>query len=542
MGGQLVRIALIEDDAQLRRFLSRVLTSAGYEPEVFESGTEFLSADGPDCFDIVVTDLQMEGASGFDVLKACRAASDPAEVILVTGFASIRTAVEAMGLGAFDYLAKPVDSKELLHRVAQAIEGKRLKWQLDALSGEERRRHGTAAPVAESPAMRDFLGLARRAAASNSTVLLLGETGTGKDIAARYVASNSQRAGKTFLTVNCAALPDNLLESELFGHARGAFSGAHALKRGLFEEASGGTLFLDEVGSMSLPAQAKLLRVLEDGAVRRVGENQPIPVDVRIIAATNRDLNAAAASGEFRDDLYYRLSVVTLQVPALRERREDIEPLARLFLAEAVRRTGRGRTFAPETLDSFREYGFPGNVRELRYGIEQAVILSEGGVLQAGDFQFSAARRGAGAAALPARGPRSRPIAEEITPEQVEEALEAHHGNRNQAARALGISRATLYRLLKRTGARQERRGRSLRRLPETCQDHGPAFLRALNPFRRGAEEQGYPGPLASRPTSGSVPDSVTWARFAAGSSGVSGRAGTLRGPGNRQATAWHRV
>jgi DNA-binding NtrC family response regulator len=451
-------VALIEDDAQIQRFLSDVLLSGGYEPEVFASGTEFLQAEGQESFDIVVTDLQMKGASGLDVLKACRAASDPAEVILVTGFASIRSAVEAMGLGAFDYLAKPVNSKELLHRVAQAVEGKRMKWQIEALAGEERRRHGGVSPIAESRAMRDFLALARKAAASHSTVLLLGETGTGKEVAARYIVANSPRAGKTLLTVNCAALPENLLESELFGHARGAFSGAHALKRGLFEEASGGTLFLDEVGSMSPPAQAKLLRVLEDGAVRRVGENQTIPVDVRILAATNRDLNVAASSGEFRDDLYYRLSVVTLRLPALRERREDIEPLARLFLAEAVRRTGRDRVFAPETLEFFREYGFPGNVRELKYGIEQAVILSDGGILQPGDFQFSAARRGMGAAALSGPGPRSRsrPIAEEITVEQVSEALEAHHGNRNQTARALGISRATLYRLMRRTDATKE--------------------------------------------------------------------------------------
>lgn len=466
MKGSPIRMALIEDDAQLQRFLARVLVSGGYEPEVFGGGTEFLAAEGPESFDIVITDLQMEGASGLDVLKACRAASDPAEVILVTGFASVRTAVKSMGLGAFDYLAKPVDSKELLHRVAQAVEGKRLKWQIDALSGEERRRSGAVAPIAQSRAMKDFLALARKASASSSTVLLLGETGTGKDVVARYITSNGPRAGKTFLTVNCAALPENLLESELFGHARGAFSGAHSLKRGLFEEASGGTLFLDEVGSMSPSAQAKLLRVLEEGAVRRVGENQPIPVDARIIAATNRDLNAAVASGEFRDDLYYRLSVVTLRVPALRERREDIEPLARLFLAEAVRRTGRDRVFAPETLEFFREYGFPGNVRELRYGIEQAVILSEGGVLQPGDFQFSAAHRGTGAAAIAAPGTRSRsrPISEEISPEQVEEALGAHHGNRNQAARALGISRATLYRLLKRTGAAKETSSES----PET--------------------------------------------------------------------------
>ena len=449
MKGSLIRVALIEDDSQLQRFISRVLVSGGYEPDVFASGTEFLATDGPDSFDIVVTDLQMEGASGLDVLKACRAATDPAEVILVTGFASIRTAVEAMGLGAFDYLAKPVDSKELLHRVAQAVEGKRLKWQIDALSGEERRRGGAFAPIALSRAMGDFLALARKASASNATVLLLGETGTGKEVVARFIASAGPRAGKTFLTVNCAALPDNLLESELFGHARGAFSGAHMLKRGLFEEATGGTLFLDEIGSMTPTAQAKLLRVLEDGAVRRVGENQPIPVDARIIAATNRDLNAAVASGEFREDLYYRLSVVTLAVPALRERQEDVEPLARHFLAESVRRTGKDRIFAPETLDFFRGYAFPGNVRELRYGIEQAVILAENRVLDPSDFPFSVGRAARTSAPLAAR-PRSRPIAEEISRGQVDEALAAHHGNRNQAARALGISRATLYRLLNR--------------------------------------------------------------------------------------------
>jgi transcriptional regulator with PAS, ATPase and Fis domain len=259
----------------------------------------------------------------------------------------------------------------------------------------------------------------------------------------------------TFLSVNCAALPENLLESELFGHARGAFSGAHAMKRGLFEEASGGTLFLDEIGSMTLPAQAKLLRVLEEGAVRRVGENQPIKVDVRIIAATNRDLAAASASGDFREDLYYRVSVVTLTIPPLRERREDIEPLARRFLAESVRRLGKDRVFAPETLELLKSYPFPGNIRELKYGIEQAVVLSEGSVLSPGDFHFSSARAAMGRPAI-APGGRSRPIAEEITPEQLDETLKAHGGNRNRAARALGISRATLYRLLQRTAGNKE--------------------------------------------------------------------------------------
>jgi two-component system response regulator HydG len=446
MAGPHIRLALIEDDATVQRLLSVVLTSAGHHVEVFAGGDSFLAADGPESFEVVITDLQMTGASGIDVLKACRAATDPAEVILVTGFGSIRTAVEAMGLGAFDYLAKPVDSDELLHRVAQAIENKRLKWQLQALSGESRRRDQAPPPIAESRAMREFLVLARRAAASSSTVLLRGETGTGKEVVTRYMVAHSPRVARTLLTINCAALPETLLESELFGHARGAFSGAHALKRGLFEEASGGTLFLDEIGALSSSAQAKLLRVLEEGVVRRVGENEPIPVDVRIVAATNRDLAGAIASGEFRDDLYYRLSVVNLLVPPLRDRREDIEPLARLFLAESVRRTGREKAFAPETLEFLRAGQFPGNVRELRYGVEQAVVLSGGRTLYPADFRFSSARpEKAGAAHS-----RSRPITEEVTPEKLAEALTAHGGNRNQAARALGISRATLYRLLRR--------------------------------------------------------------------------------------------
>jgi DNA-binding NtrC family response regulator len=445
------RIALIEDDEAVRPVLTRILQTEGYEPEVFESGDEFLRGRGSLTFDVVVTDFQMQGASGMDVLKACRTQEDPPEVLLVTGFASIRNAVEAMRLGAFDYLAKPVDAKELLHRVEQALEARRLKRAVDALSGEVRRRHGLAPPIGNSPAMRDFLTRARKTAVSSSTVLILGETGTGKDVIARHIQSTGPRAERTYLTVNCAALPENLLESELFGHARGAFSGAHALKRGLFEEASGGTLFLDEIGSMTQPAQAKLLRVLEDEAVRRVGENQPISVDVRILAATNRDLKAAIAAGEFREDLYYRLSVVTLLVPPLRDRREDIEPLARHFLAESVRRLGKMRVFTPETLDFLRGYSYPGNVRELRYAIEQAVILSEDATLQPDDFaSLRTFPDGPAVGGLPASRARLRPIGEEITPKRLREALEQCGGNRVRAARLLKISRATLYRLLER--------------------------------------------------------------------------------------------
>jgi DNA-binding NtrC family response regulator len=446
--GASARIAVVEDDPEIRTLFETILRSAGHFPRAFSSGDEFLARGAGAPFDVVITDFQMEGASGMDVLKACRTDPDSPEVLLVTGHASIRNAVEAMRLGAFDYLAKPAEPKELLHRVAQALETRRLKRAVDALAGEVRRHHAVSPPVAESPRMREFLARAFRAAETSSTVLILGETGTGKDVIARHIQAAGPRASRTYLTVNCAALPEHLLESELFGHARGAFSGAHAMKRGLFEEASGGTLFLDEIGSMSPAAQAKLLRVLEEGTVRRVGENQPVPVDVRILAATNRDLPEAVAAGEFREDLYYRLSVVTLVVPPLRERREDIVPLARTFLAESVRRLGKLRVFAPEVPALLESYVFPGNVRELRYAIEQAAILSEDGTIRTSDFVLTGEIRGEGAARL--RRQKSHLVSRDITPEKIRRALEESGGNRVRAARALGISRATFYRLLDR--------------------------------------------------------------------------------------------
>jgi two-component system response regulator AtoC len=257
--------------------------------------------------------------------------------------------------------------------------------------------------------------------------------------------------------MNCAAVPEGQFESELFGHARGAFPGAHTWRAGLFEEAHGGTLFLDEIGSMALPAQTNLLRVLDEGAVRRLGEKRPIKVDVRLVVATNRDLDSLVASGEFREDLYYRVSVVTLVVPPLRKRPEDIEPLARLFLAETVRRHRKPRVFGPGTLELLRSYSYPGNIRELRYAIEHAGILSEDGVLRPEDFPFARGRAaGSGASAAVARRTRTRPIAQEITPERLQQVLREQGGNRVRTARALQISRATLYRLLDRSEGEPE--------------------------------------------------------------------------------------
>jgi len=446
-----VRLALVEDDTDLRAALTGMLARAGFPPEVFESAEDFLGSDSVSTFDLVVSEFPMEGAEGAEVLKACRAVPDPPAILLVTGRGAVVEALEAARPGAIDYVGKPVDARELAARVGCALELRRLRREVRALGGEVRRRHGLAPPIGDSTIMQDFLARARKAAASSSTVLILGETGIGKDVIARYIQSSGPRADKVYLTMNCANVPEGQFESELFGHARGAFPGAHTWRAGLFEEANGGTLFLDEIGSMALPAQNNLLRVLEEGAVRRLGEKRPIKVDVRLIVATNRDLDSLIASGEFREDLYYRLSVVTLVVPPLRKRPEDIEPLARLFLAESVRRHRKPRSFAPGTLELLQSYAYPGNIRELRYAIEHAAILSEDGVLRPEDFPFAGARAEAsGASAAAARRIRTRPIAQEITPERLQQVLQEQGGNRVRTARALQISRATLYRLLDR--------------------------------------------------------------------------------------------
>jgi two-component system response regulator HydG len=448
----MARLALIENDTDLRAVLTGMLTRAGYPPEVFENAEDFLGSDSVATFELVVSEFPMEGNEGAEVLKACRAVPDPPAILLVTGHGAVVDALETTRPGSIDYVGKPVDAKELASRVGIALELRRLKREARAMGGEVRRRHGLAPPIGDSAIMQDFLARARKAAASSSTVLILGETGIGKDVIARYIQSTGPRADKIYLTMNCAAVPEAQFESELFGHARGAFPGAHTWRAGLFEEAHGGTLFLDEIGSMALPAQTNLLRVLDDGAVRRLGEKRPIKVDVRLIVATNRDLDGLIAAGEFREDLFYRVSVVTLVVPPLRKRPEDIEPLARLFLAESARRHRKPRVFGPGTLELLRSYSYPGNIRELRYAIEHAGILSEDGVLRPEDFPFTRGRAaGSGASVAVARRIRTRPIAQEITPERLQQVLQEQGGNRVRTARALQISRATLYRLLERS-------------------------------------------------------------------------------------------
>jgi DNA-binding NtrC family response regulator len=417
-----MRIAVVEDDAGVRGLIVRVLAEPGNDLVAFSSGTAFLESDGAARFDVVVSDLKMDGASGLDVLRACRVAPHPPEVLLVTGHAEVRGAVEAMRLGALDYLAKPLDPSELRRRVEQAGLARRRRDESQALAAD-----GARPPdlVAESPAMRDLRARAERAAAISAPVLILGETGTGKELIARHLHAAGARSAHAFRTIDCESLPDDRFESALFGGSADA---------GALAEARGGTLFLAEVGALSLRPQAVLARAVED--------RDAAPGDVRLIASSRRDLASAVATGAFRRDLYDRLSVLTLVVPPLRLRREDLAPLAGRFLAEASRGLGRVLTFAEGALERLRGRAFPGNVRELRSAIERAALLSEDGRLQPEDFSFPPD------ATAPARWARGR-----ISRERLARTLAEHGNNRVRAARALGISRATLYRLLANVGS-----------------------------------------------------------------------------------------
>ncbi len=436
------RIAIVDDDAELRPVLAGILKTAGFETQLFSSGDEFLQSGGPRFFSLVVTDLQMSGATGLDVLQACRAVDEPAEVLLITGFASIPNAVEAMRLGAIDYLAKPVDPVELIHRVQKAVDTRALRHEIVALSEEVRRRDG-GGPIASSRAMRELLARAREVAVSSAAVLITGETGVGKKMVAREIQAGSRRADRPYLTIDCAAFPESLLEVELFG------ASGSGRRRGLFEQASGGTLLLGEIASLGLRGQGRLLRVLKESAVHRIGEDEAVSVDIRVLCTTSGNLPDRLERGDFREELVHHLSL-SLVVPPLRERPEDVEPLARQFLADAARRLGKLRAFSPDALEALRDCEFPGNVRELRFVIEQAAERSADGLLRARDFEsLPRARRSSPA---PRRLGRSRPIAEEVTVERLREALRQNGGNRVRAARALGISRASLYRLLSAEG------------------------------------------------------------------------------------------
>jgi len=451
------RVLVVEDAATLRRGIVRALEESWGEVHEAESGDAAIARLGDrdaEPYDVVVTDLRLPGADGLAVLRAARDRDARTAVLLMTAFGSIESAVEAMRIGAFDFVQKPFELEQLEARVARAVEHARLVREVSSLRAERAARFAPRQVVGSSPALRAALELAQRVAATRSTVLVTGETGTGKELIAGLVHGCSPRANGPYVSVNCAALPETLLESELFGHERGAFTGADRTRIGRFEQANGGTLFLDEIGDMSAMTQAKLLRVLQDQEFQRLGGTRVIRTDVRIVAATHRDLEQAIREGRFREDLYFRLNVIRIHLPPLRERPDDVEALARHFLAEFGRDLGRPhRGFAPGALAAIRAHPWPGNVRELRNAIERAVLMADGDSIDARDIGLS------GVAAPPAPG---RPWTAGLPADGLDlagveravvlEALARAGFVQKEAARLLRISRRKLNYVIARLG------------------------------------------------------------------------------------------
>ncbi len=446
------KILVVEDDEVLRQLLIDVLTDQGYEVEAAETGEEGLGTMEQDVFDVVLLDINLPGMDGMDVLRLVPARQPDSQVVMMTAFGTVDTAVEAMKQGAFDYINKPFSTDELVLTIQRALEEKNLRREVAQLRQRARGVGGALQIVGKSPAIQRVIDLIARVAPSRATVLVTGETGTGKELVARAIHQASDRATKPFMPINCAAIPDNLLESELFGHMKGAFTGAIQNKKGLFEEAQGGTVFLDEISTMSMSLQPKLLRVLQEYVIMRVGGRQPIPVNIRLIAATNIDLKKRVAEGDYREDLYYRLNVFPIEVPPLRDRREDIPLLANYFIGKySDLYEVEAPKLPPRTLDRMMAYNWPGNVRELENAIERAVVLHASGGSGTIGFELpaDAEPEGDGQNILD-EAQKQRWTFEDLEREYIFRVLESVRWKKTEAADILGIDRRTLYRKLKR--------------------------------------------------------------------------------------------
>ncbi len=443
-----IHILVVEDETITRENLQLVLTREGYEVDVAHDGESALKALHKKEYDVILTDLRMRIVDGVQVLNTAKALQPETEVIVLTGYATVETAVQTMEQGAYYYLSKPYNLDELRTLVLKALEKNAISREL-----KELRHHNaeltTPHIVGQSQAVTELRELVAQIAPVDSNVLILGETGTGKELVARAIHHISPRSKERFLAINCAGFAENLLENELFGHEKGAFSGACTMKKGLLEQAHGGTFFLDEVGDMPLSMQAKLLRTLETKKLIRLGGAKEVAVDVRFVAATNKDLLQAVEDGEFRRDLYYRLNVVTVRTPPLEERREDLELLARHFVIKHAKAMGKDTTeIAPEVLRILSQYEFPGNVRELENIIESAVVMCSGDTLQPSHLPLD----------LQQQTRWLNRVSREEEPMTLQEnekryiawVLEKTQGNKTQAAQILGIDRASLWRKLKR--------------------------------------------------------------------------------------------
>ena len=425
-------VLIVEDDEDLREALTDTLQLAGYEVRVAADGSAALKVLEAESVGLVVSDVQMQPMDGHTLLKHIKASRPEIPVLLMTAYGMIEKAVEAMRDGASNYIPKPFEADKLLAEVA--------RFMLTASSDEG------GEVIAEDAMTQELLALARRVAASNTTVLVTGESGAGKEVMARYLHRHSPRAGKSFVAINCAAIPDNLLESTLFGFEKGAFTGAATAQAGKFEQADGGTLLLDEISEMPLALQAKLLRVLQEREVERVGGKGPIPVDVRIIATSNRDMEAEVAAGHFREDLFFRPNVFPLRLLALRERKQDIIPLARHLLVRMANEAGRhGLALSPEAELQLTQYAWPGNIRELENVLQRALILAPGKVIEPAHLYLPAAKIAAPRAAEPVPVSAEQPTdIKSLERQHIMDALAATGGSRKMAAERLGMSERTL--------------------------------------------------------------------------------------------------
>jgi DNA-binding NtrC family response regulator len=437
-------VLIVDDEPEMRGLLCDVLSREGYRARVAESAEEALAKIADEEFQLVLTDLKMGGMDGLGLLSRVKELRPEVAVIVITAFGSIDSAIEAMKRGASHFITKPVKMKELVMAVTKALDERQMRAENRALRREVEGRYRFGNILGKSKAMRDVFALIERVAEGSSNVLILGESGTGKELVAKAIHYNGLRRDHPFIAVNCSAIPEGLLESELFGHVRGAFTGAVVSKKGLFAEANGGTLFLDEIGELSLSLQAKLLRVLQDKQVRPVGGNTGVEVDCRIITATNRDLEEAIRGGHFREDLYYRLSVIPVRLPSLRERPEDIPLLTEHFLDRFARELGGERkTVSPAAMQLLTNYSWMGNVRELENVIERLVVLARGTVIDVVDVPLHYKeddRR------WTADRFRELPSLRDLEEEYIRYVLHHCGGQKEQAARILGINRRTLYR------------------------------------------------------------------------------------------------
>ena len=441
-------ILIIDDEESIRDSMSQVLRKEGYRVKTAVEGREGLDILGKETFQAVFLDLKLPGIKGMDILSRIKESSPETPVIIITGYTSVESAIEAMKRGAFDYMAKPFTPEAVRVVTRKALESRRLLYENIYLKRELEARTGFEMVVGKSKAMLSVLDIVRRVSPTESTVLISGESGTGKEVIALEIHRHSLRNGSPFVAVDCGALVETLFESELFGHVKGSFTGAHETKHGRFEVADGGTIFFDEISNIGLNIQAKLLRVIQEREINRIGSSRMIKVDVRILAATNEDLADAVRKGKFREDLFYRLGVVLIHLPPLRERKEDILPLARHFLKKYNKRAKKNIAgISPRAVHALMEYRWPGNIRELENTIERAVVLSKGGMIDLEDLMYHGITA---VSSLPGVGNGKFRSLEEVEKEYIAAVLRAHDGKKSRAAAVLSIDRKTLWAKIKK--------------------------------------------------------------------------------------------